>query len=74
MMRDINPIVKSHGKQHSHVGEQPRKLVDRKSKISSKHKKLSEFHDMDDLSRDRHIYHRAATKNITREILRSSQF
>jgi hypothetical protein len=75
MMRDVNPTAKTHGKPHSFVGEQPRKFHDKGSKFSKhKHADNSSFQDMDNISRDRHIYHRAASKNMTREILRSNQF
>lgn len=79
MLRDIQtnskaPVSKSNSRQASFIGEQPRKLADRNGK--SFHKKSEHYaslHDIDDLSRSRHIYHRAASKNMTREILRSSQ-
>ena len=83
MMRDINPSGTSPDsklsstKHQAFIGEQPKKLCDRNGKSFTKHKKTyssSALHDMDDLSRGRHIYHRAATKNVTREILRTSQF
>ncbi|HEY8940695.1 MAG TPA: hypothetical protein VIM59_10915 [Cellvibrio sp.] len=82
MLRDVNtsgknPGGKSHSKHHSFIGEQPRKLADRSGKSSARNKKYhsySALQDMDDLSRGRHIYHRAATKNITREMLRTNQF
>ena len=76
MMRDHNPIGKSSSKHHSFIGEQPRKLADKSSKSSARHKKshnYSDVHDSDDLSRGRHIYDRAAIKNVTREMLRTSQ-
>ncbi len=81
MLRDVNPNGKStsgkpQSQHHSFIGEQPRKLPDRSGKSFTKRKKSRSYSslDMDDLSRDRHIYHRAETKNITREMLRTGQF
>lgn len=70
MMRDVNPS----GKFQSFIGEQPRKLA---GKSLAKHKKIhshSALLDADDFSRGRDTYHRAASKNIAREILLSGQF
>lgn len=75
MMRDVNPASKSHSKPHHFVGEQPRKACDKSSKyFSKKSHAYKPMFDADDSSRDRHSYHRASTKNITRELLQASQF
>lgn len=76
MMRDINPSGKSNTKHQPFAGEQPRKVVDRYSKSITRQKKSHDFfaQESDDMNRHRHIYHRAANKNITREMLRSGLF